>query len=139
MSTKIYAAEGVRTFFKRWQGNVDNPSGIVNKAISRYNHILLHNLPNFSSEEWGAIFDIVAEYGEMSMGDIERLPKLFAQTLVEDSKLTSRWGINLEDTLPKVKALNLVSAIAVVDTAERYLTTHTFENVGLPFKSRVIQ
>lgn len=139
MSTRIFAAEGVRNFFNRWQGAISNPSTVVNKAISRYNYLLLQSVPNFSIEEWGIIFDLMAERGEVPLEHIPMLGNSIVNELYMSEELLAKWEIDIEAFAGKLVKLTQVETMAVIDIAERYLTTNVFENIGLPFKSAVIQ
>lgn len=139
MNTRIFAAEGIQSFFKRWKGNVSNPSTVVNTAVERYNYLLLTNMPSFSVAEWGVVFDLVAEYGVIVTSDIANIPRQLIQDTYMREDLLDKWEIDAEEFCSKLLELSTTEVVALVDIAERYLITNVFEGVGLPFKSRVVQ
>lgn len=139
MSARIYSAHGIQTFFQRWQGRIDNPSVLVNTAIERYNYLLTRYTPEFSIEEWGVLFDAYTEIGTLPVTHLCSLKNALIKYIYRDCDITSRWEIDTEVLAEKINNLDDAHMVSMLDTIERYISTHSFEGAGYKFKSNVVQ
>lgn len=139
MSTRIYAAAGIQKFFRKWNGAINNPSTVINSAIERYNYLLVSNLPNFSVEEWGILFDLISEKLPVPINHLHSLNKSLIQDINHNEEMVAKWELDEDSLIEKLFSLNPAETISMLDAAERYLTTNVFEGVGLPLKSAVLQ
>ena len=117
---------------------INNPSVIINTAVQRYDMLLKDNLPEFDLEEWGTIFDLVALQESINPEHLKSFSRLLAKELYNREEIIAKWGIDTEILAQKLMELSLVQTIALIDSAEIYLTTNSFKGIGVSVRSAVM-
>ena len=95
-------------------------SGRINAILARYDKLVAANMPEFSRDEWCAIFD--ANNGTLfePMFDLAGLPTMVWANVADSRGLGEKWSIDQEALIAKLRAVSPSQAVAIIEAIDRF-------------------
>jgi len=118
--TSIYIGDDMQAYIDAHQGEGDSVSGIINAAIDRLQYLLLLAEPKLTHDEWLLVYN--TQSSATVMPPAQTVSAIVSS--VEDSialdHMDREYGVDGPALVAKLRGLDRVGRMAVVDCAERW-------------------
>jgi len=124
LSTSIYPGPQLEAFFAELGPRTkrhDGVSGVLDRTLERYRHVVHSSIPGWSVDEWLIAVDILRA-GDYSTAQGIEVVGLALQVAIERRRAAG--GAESSEFAYRAKTLKFAERVAVVEVVERYRRRH---------------
>lgn len=122
--TSIYIGDTAQAYIVAHQASGDSTSGILNAAVDRVQYLLKTAEPELTDAEWMLIYD--ARNGAVNTPIAQAIAGLVGaiEDAIEMGGAAKTHGVDGPELLAKLRDLDRLGRMAVLDRAERWWATN---------------